>query len=102
MLVLFEYEKLDEDDKNDDEDDKNDDEDDNKDDDEEEINERCLICLCQHRVIVFVPCGYIPCCNDCAVLCDNCPVSRVLIDKRVKFYVPKVAFHNMNNSLKPK
>ena len=56
------------------------------DDEEDEINERCLCLICfeKQRVIVFVPCGHITCSLDC----NDCPVCRAVIDKKIKFYVP--------------
>ena len=57
---------------------------------EDEINERCecVICFEKHRAIIFDPCGHIMCCLDCSVLCNDCPICRAVIVKKMKFYVP--------------
>ena len=31
--------------------------------------ENCVVCMARTRVIVFVPCGHLVCCADCAQRC---------------------------------
>lgn len=37
---------------------------------------RCKVCLDKDVSIVFLPCGHIACCEDCAPKLKNCPICR--------------------------
>ncbi|VFQ96790.1 unnamed protein product [Cuscuta campestris] len=51
----------------------------------------CVICLTRRRLSVFVPCGHLACCQQCALLVvressPKCPVCRQAITNAVRMY----------------
>ena len=46
----------------------------------------CKICYENKKNSVFIPCGHICCCFECAVKLDECPLCRMKIDKIVKTF----------------
>ena len=44
----------------------------------------CKICLERKADIVFLPCGHMVSCGQCAVAIDKCPICRKKISGRVK------------------
>ena len=50
----------------------------------------CVVCMCNEKDSVFIPCGHYCCCFDCATLIKNggststnCPLCRTPIDRVV-------------------
>ena len=56
----------------------------------EKIHEQklCKLCMVEDVSTVFLPCGHLCCCNNCANLpvVKNCPICRVAIQKSIKVY----------------
>ena len=48
---------------------------------------QCKVCLDREADIVFVPCGHLVCCINCAASLRRCPICRAKIDKAIKTYV---------------
>ena len=50
----------------------------------------CKICMEAEICFVFIPCGHICTCENCAVNGDlkNCPIWREKISKRMKTFMP--------------
>lgn len=46
----------------------------------------CKVCLDKNSNCVFIPCGHICCCSDCASALRTCPICRAKIDKIWLFY----------------
>uniref|UniRef100_A0A0B6ZK45 RING-type domain-containing protein n=1 Tax=Arion vulgaris TaxID=1028688 RepID=A0A0B6ZK45_9EUPU len=56
---------------------------------EQEISNKllqCLVCLNKPREMIFLPCGHINTCNDCAEAADCCPDCDSRILATVKTY----------------
>lgn len=47
----------------------------------------CKICLDKEVNTVFLPCGHLVCCNECAPEMDKCPVCRQLIRGTVRIFL---------------
>ncbi|VDI24713.1 baculoviral IAP repeat-containing protein 7/8, partial [Mytilus galloprovincialis] len=47
----------------------------------------CKVCLDLDASFVFLPCGHIVCCKDCAPAMRNCPICRKYIEGTVKTYL---------------
>jgi len=51
-------------------------------------NKVCKVCMDQMINSVFIPCGHLCCCYECAQSCSQCPICRAHPEKIVKtFYV---------------
>ena len=50
----------------------------------------CKVCMEDEICFVFIPCGHICTCENCAVNGDlkNCPICREKITKRMKTFMP--------------
>ena len=46
----------------------------------------CIICCDKERSIVFLPCGHLSACANCAVVFTNCPNCRGQIEGLVRVY----------------
>jgi len=46
----------------------------------------CVICMSEKRECVFVPCGHVACCEQCAGSLVTCPICRVAVERSVKMY----------------
>ncbi|XP_037908413.1 E3 ubiquitin-protein ligase XIAP-like [Hermetia illucens] len=51
----------------------------------EDKNE-CKICSGENRNVVFLPCGHVVACSECAERCESCPICRARIEQRHKLY----------------
>ncbi|CAD7082247.1 unnamed protein product [Hermetia illucens] len=51
----------------------------------EDKNE-CKICSGENRNVVFLPCGHVVACSECAERCESCPICRARIERRHKLY----------------
>lgn len=49
---------------------------------------QCKICMDNVINIVFIPCGHISSCGDCAKSMKKCPICRKNIERKVKTYLP--------------
>ncbi|KAJ8321193.1 hypothetical protein KUTeg_001257 [Tegillarca granosa] len=47
----------------------------------------CKICLDESVSMVFLPCGHLCCCSQCAPALRKCPICRVFIRGTVKTYL---------------
>ncbi|XP_076810059.1 baculoviral IAP repeat-containing protein 7-like isoform X1 [Clavelina lepadiformis] len=48
---------------------------------------KCKICLDQSADVVFVPCGHLCSCTECAQALRKCPICRVKIEKSIRTYM---------------
>ena len=50
----------------------------------------CRVCMEAEICFVFIPCGHICTCENCALNGDlkNCPICRAKITKRIKTFLP--------------
>ena len=46
----------------------------------------CKICMDKQAAVVFLDCGHLVCCENCANLVRMCPACRGVISKRVKVF----------------
>ena len=46
----------------------------------------CKICLSEEIKVVFLPCGHLVCCEQCANRVSHCPICRKYINGTVKAY----------------
>lgn len=44
----------------------------------------CKICMAALCIIIFLPCGHLVCCGECAVVLTNCPICRTKIKGSVR------------------
>jgi len=49
---------------------------------------RCVICLSLERDTVFLECGHMACCTECAARCESCPICRQDIVRIINVYHP--------------
>jgi len=54
---------------------------------EENESKTCKICFEKEVNCVFIPCGHVACCHDCAVTMKACPFCRIQITSIVKMFV---------------
>ncbi|XP_068107282.1 E3 ubiquitin-protein ligase XIAP isoform X2 [Hyperolius riggenbachi] len=47
----------------------------------------CKVCMDKAMSVVFIPCGHLVACSDCAELLDKCPICCVIIHKRQKIFM---------------
>lgn len=47
----------------------------------------CKICLELAVTVIFIPCGHMSCCRQCADKCASCPICRVNVNTRHTVYV---------------
>ena len=47
----------------------------------------CKVCLDKEANVVFVPCGHLCTCMDCAGSLTKCPICRARIEKAIRTYV---------------
>lgn len=45
----------------------------------EDEDMECIICMCEDKNSVFVPCGHYMTCGECAARCKSCPICRANI-----------------------
>ncbi|CAD7082243.1 unnamed protein product [Hermetia illucens] len=46
----------------------------------------CKICSEQIRDVVFLPCGHVVACSECAKQCEFCPICRAKVERKHKLY----------------
>ena len=51
-------------------------------------SKNCRICMDAEVEVLFVPCGHVICCANCASMVKACPVCRVGITNMVRAYLP--------------
>lgn len=54
---------------------------------ESECNE-CVICMDKQYQVVFIPCGHLCVCPNCALQLTNCPLCRISIKQKLNVIVP--------------
>ena len=47
---------------------------------------RCIICMDRGQEVIFLECGHLCCCRDCALRIDQCPVCRQHISRVIPVY----------------
>eukprot|EP00299_Pterocystis_sp_00344_P010429 c4656_g1_i1.p1 GENE.c4656_g1_i1~~c4656_g1_i1.p1 ORF type:complete len:402 (+),score=80.70 c4656_g1_i1:42-1247(+) len=47
----------------------------------------CVVCLCEERKIMFVPCNHFCCCAECAIQVKECPMCRGPVANRLNVYL---------------
>ncbi|XP_076818324.1 E3 ubiquitin-protein ligase XIAP-like isoform X2 [Clavelina lepadiformis] len=52
-----------------------------------EEEKKCKICLDQMADVVFVPCGHLCSCTECAQALRKCPICRMKIEKSIRTYM---------------
>ena len=54
----------------------------------ESLNEarRCVICLENERVVIFLPCAHFSTCVSCSVAVKNCPLCRKTVEASIRAY----------------
>lgn len=48
---------------------------------------RCKVCLDKAVSVVFLPCGHLVCCKDCALQIRKCPICRKFVAGTVRINV---------------
>lgn len=48
----------------------------------------CVVCMDAQTRVIFLPCGHLCCCIDCAKDLNLCPMCRSLIDRKIKVIQP--------------
>mmetsp|Transcript_151244 Transcript_151244/g.262108 ORF Transcript_151244/g.262108 Transcript_151244/m.262108 type:complete len:556 (-) Transcript_151244:51-1718(-) len=48
----------------------------------------CVVCLDAEIGSVFLPCGHVVCCTNCADTCDACPCCRQAIKRKTRAFFP--------------
>ncbi|XP_076263957.1 E3 ubiquitin-protein ligase LRSAM1-like isoform X4 [Rhynchophorus ferrugineus] len=43
----------------------------------------CVICMDNQCHIIFLPCGHLCCCSNCAISVVGCPLCRTVIDRKI-------------------
>ena len=46
-------------------------------------NNECAICLINMAQVIFLPCGHLKTCKSCSKELTNCPVCRMIIERRI-------------------
>ncbi|KAK3758802.1 hypothetical protein RRG08_030613 [Elysia crispata] len=52
------------------------------------LNSECAICLDKESSVIFLPCGHVCCCAECARQVKECPLCRAPITAKVKLTLP--------------
>ncbi|GFR78664.1 leucine-rich repeat and sterile alpha motif-containing 1 [Elysia marginata] len=52
------------------------------------LNSECAICVDRESTIIFLPCGHVCCCAECARPLSECPLCRASISAKVKLTLP--------------
>lgn len=47
---------------------------------------KCVICVDKPKSIIFLPCGYLVSCEECAKILERCPICRRSIKTKEKFF----------------
>lgn len=47
----------------------------------------CTLCVIRNREMLFVKCGHVVCCEQCAAKITECPICREFISKTVRVYL---------------
>ncbi|XP_014664831.1 PREDICTED: E3 ubiquitin-protein ligase LRSAM1-like isoform X2 [Priapulus caudatus] len=48
------------------------------------IHAECVVCMDQECMVLFLMCGHVCCCNDCAGSLKLCPMCRAVIEQRIQ------------------
>jgi len=57
-----------------------------RDEEQHQRSTECSICMAAPKGVVFVPCGHVLACVDCAQTLDECPSCRACIKQKVRMY----------------
>lgn len=52
------------------------------------LNSECAVCLDRESDTIFLSCGHVCCCSECAKPLAECPLCRATISAKVKFSLP--------------
>lgn len=55
--------------------------------DEAEGRVLCVVCMERERASLFVPCGHLSCCGECALGQVVCPMCRAAVSSRHRAYL---------------
>ncbi|XP_018414125.1 PREDICTED: E3 ubiquitin-protein ligase XIAP [Nanorana parkeri] len=47
----------------------------------------CKVCMDKAVSVVFIPCGHLVVCSDCAEVLDKCPICCIIIQRRQKIFM---------------